>query len=47
MWLDYLLGALVAAAVLLALVKLIRDRRRGKSCSWGCAACAADCPRRK
>ena len=47
MWLDILLVALVVAALCLALRKLIRDRRRGKSCSWGCAACAADCPRRK
>ena len=45
MWLDYLLGALVAAAVLLALVKLVRDRRKGKGCACGCASCPG-CDRR-
>ena len=38
MWLDILIGVLVAAAVLLAIVKLVRDRRKGR-CSCGCAAC--------
>ncbi len=38
MWLDILLGVLIAAAVLLALFKIIRDRRRGK-CSCGCGGC--------
>ncbi len=48
MWLDILLGALIAAAVLLALVKIFRDRRRGKGCSCGCSGCTrADCPTRK
>lgn len=41
MWLDYLLILLVAAALLLALRKLIRDRRQGKGCSCGCSSCAA------
>jgi hypothetical protein len=39
MWLDYLLGGLIAAAVLAALVKIIRDRRKGKGCSCGCGGC--------
>jgi hypothetical protein len=43
MWLDVLLILLVAAALCLALRKLIRDRRRGSSCSCGCV----DCPHRK
>ena len=44
MWLDVLLALLVAGAVLLAVVRIIRDRRKGKGCSCGCASCAArDC----
>ena len=39
MWLDILLVLLIAAAVLLALRKIVRDRRRGKSCSCGCSDC--------
>lgn len=46
MWLDILLLLLVAAALLLAIRKLIRDRRRGKRCSCGCAACPNSCSRR-
>ena len=46
MWLDYLLGALVAAAVLLALAKLVRDRRKGRGCACGCASCPG-CDRRR
>lgn len=38
MWLDILLVVLVTAALLAAVIKLIRDRRRGK-CSCGCSAC--------
>ena len=41
MWLDILLVLLVAGAVLLALRSILRARRQGKSCSCGCAACAA------
>ena len=41
MWLDILLVLLVAGAVLLAAVKILRDRRKGKSCSYGCGGCAA------
>ena len=48
MWLDILLVLLVTAAVLLALVKIFRDRRRGKGCSCGCSGCTrADCPSHK
>ena len=48
MWLDILLGALIAAAVLLATAIIIRDRRRGKGCSCGCSGCTrADCPSHK
>ena len=38
MWLDILLVLLIAAALFLALRKLLRDRRRGK-CSCGCGEC--------
>lgn len=41
MWLDILLTLLIAAALLLALRKIIRDRRRGKSCACGCDGCPA------
>ena len=48
MWLDILLGALIVAAVLLALIKILRDRRRGKGCSCSCSGCTrADCPSHK
>ena len=39
MWLDILLVLLVAGAGLLAAVKILRDRRKGKSCSCGCEGC--------
>ena len=38
MWLDILLGALVAGAVILALVKIIRNKKQGK-CTCGCDGC--------
>ena len=41
MWLDILLVLLVAGAVLLAAVKILRDRRTGKGCSCGCSSCAS------
>ena len=41
MWLDVLLTLLIAAALIGAVVKIVRDRRRGKSCSCGCADCMA------
>ena len=41
MWLDILLVLLAAGAVILAAVKILRARRQGKSCSCGCASCAA------
>ena len=41
MWLDILLVLLVAGAVILALRSILRARRQGKSCSCGCASCAA------
>ena len=48
MWLDILLGVLIAAAVALAMGKMVRDRRRGKGCSCGCGGCArSDCPGHK
>lgn len=42
MWLDILLVALIAAALFLAVRKIVRDRRRGKGCSCGCGGCASD-----
>ena len=41
MWLDILLVLLVAGAVLLAAVKILRDRRRGKSCCGSCTGCSS------
>ena len=46
MWLDILLTILIAAALLLAVRKLLRDRRRGR-CSCGCSRCPSDCGRQK
>ena len=46
MWLDVLLVVLVTAALLAAVIKLIRDHRRGK-CSCGCSACDRSCGRRR
>ena len=42
MWLDILLVLLVAAALLLAVRKIVRDRRKGK-CTCGCASCPRRC----
>lgn len=39
MWLDILLILLIAAALFLALRKLLRDRRQGKGCCGACSAC--------
>ena len=39
MWLDILLVALIAVALLLAIRKIVRDRRRGK-CTCGCDGCS-------
>ena len=41
MWLDILLALLIAAALVLAVRKIIRDRRRGKGCGCGCGGCPA------
>ena len=46
MWLDILLVALITAALLAAVFKLIRDRRRGK-CSCGCGTCDRCCGHRR
>ena len=45
MWLDIVLTLLIAAALLLAVRKLLRDRRQGR-CSCGCASCPG-CSRQK
>ena len=31
---------LIAAAVVLAIVSIVRDKKKGKSCSCGCSGCA-------
>lgn len=39
-WGTFLIGALVAAVVLLILVRLFRDRKKGaSSCGCGCEHC--------
>lgn len=38
MWLDILLVVLIAAALFLAVRKLVRDKKRGK-CACGCETC--------
>ena len=35
---DYLIGGLVALALILALVKIIRNKKQGK-CTCGCDGC--------
>jgi hypothetical protein len=37
-----IIGLILAAAVVLILVKLIRDRKNGSSCNCGCGC--KDCP---
>ena len=38
---DYLLGAIIAAAVIFVVVKLVRDKKKGKSCCGGdCSNCS-------
>ena len=45
---DILLIALVAGAVALAVRRLIRNRRQGKSaCGCDCGSCACGCGQRK
>ena len=44
MWLDILLILLIAAALFLALRRLIRNKKQGK-CSCGCSSCPG-CDRR-
>ena len=41
-WGALLVGLLVAAAVVGAIVKMIRDRRKGSSCGCGCGC--SGCP---
>lgn len=39
-WGTLLIGAVLAAAVVLAVFKLYRDRKKGKSsCGCGCSSC--------
>lgn len=45
--LDILIIALVAVAVALAVGKVVRDKKRGKSaCGCDCAHCAGKCDRK-
>lgn len=41
---DIILILIIAAVVFLAVRKVIKDRKNGKSCSCGCSGCSADCP---
>ncbi len=45
-FLDILLLALVACAVVLALRSIRAQRRKGKGCGGRCSGCAAPCSRR-
>ena len=40
---DYLLLLLIAGAVILALRKIHKDRKNGKSCSCGSSSCSGSC----
>ena len=37
--LDIILVVLIAAAVIFALIKIYRDKKRGKGCGCGCEHC--------
>lgn len=39
MWIDILIGALIAAAFVFAVIKVIRDRKAG-GCGCGCSGCS-------
>jgi hypothetical protein len=40
---TYIIGGVVGLAVVLAVVKMIRDRMNGKSCNCGCSGCSESC----
>lgn len=37
---NFIIGAILAAAIVFAVVKIIRDKRAGKGCGGNCAGCA-------
>ena len=40
---DYILIFVIAAALGFALGKVLRDRKKGKTCSGDCASCGGSC----
>ena len=45
-YLDYIVIGVIAAAITLAIIKLVRNKRKGIKCS-GCEGCTKDCAERK
>ena len=47
-WQSIVLIVIIGVLVILAVVKYIMDRKKGKKCAGGCAGCSqANCPSRK
>jgi hypothetical protein len=44
---TYIIGGLIALAVVLVIVKLIRDKMNGKACNCGCSECPQSCKEKK
>ena len=44
---TYIIGGLIGLAVVLAVVKMIRDRLNGKTCNCGCSDCVQSCKEKK
>lgn len=45
---DYLLGTIIAGLVIFVVIKLVRDKKKGKSCCGGdCSNCSACNEKRK
>ncbi|MBQ1658337.1 MAG: FeoB-associated Cys-rich membrane protein [Clostridia bacterium] len=44
---DIVLTVLIAAALILCIISMIRRHKKGKGCSCGCSCCNADCQYRK
>lgn len=40
---TYIISGIIVAAVVLAIIKLIRDKKNGKTCNCGCDGCSSAC----
>ena len=45
-YIDYIVIGVIATAIALAIIKLVRNKKKGIKCS-GCEGCTKDCSDRK